>query len=316
VAWDSAYYRDLFHSFDRFVFPPLYSLTLRPIAAVFDFEKNAFEKSTLILNFLSHATIALGLTYYLRRDSRTKDIQPWLPVLLLFFFPWHNVFFAGYSESLFLALTVVAFCFRSNDWLLWASIAAGLSALTRTMGSFLVFALIAEQLFLCVRDRQFYWRKVLLAAPGLLFIAGWHLLLKWRGTNAFKELAPWVDSLVEGSVPPGHSPYVWVLKYLCFNGRWIDVIPFWVAVAAMVYCAIKRRPLELLYIAFFYLSLAIHIYRPFPWSRYVSVLFPVQIMAADFLKNRPRAAAVALGLAIMHSYKIQIELFRLESGEP
>ncbi len=50
------------------------------------------------------------------------------------------------------------------------------------------------------------------------------------------------------------------------------------------------------YIDLFNLSLLVYLYRPFPWTRYVSVLFPIQIMVADWVKDSPRlAAAVVMG---------------------
>jgi hypothetical protein len=316
IAWDATYYRGLFENIHHFAFPPGYPLTLRGICEVFGIGRNAFAKSSILLNILSHAIIAVGLTWYLRNDPRTRTIPAWAPALLIFFFPWHNVFFAAYAESFFLALTVLAFCFRAKGWLATASLIAGASLLVRTMGTFLVFALIAEQVFYCLRDRKIYWRKVLLASSGLVFVVGWHVFLYSRGTTAMREVAPWVDDMVNGTVPPGQSPFVWVLKYLCWQGRWIDVLPFWLGIAAMTYCAVKRRPLEFFYIALFYLSLAMHIYRPFPWSRYVSVLFPLQIMLCDFFRERPRALAVITSLSIIHCYRIQIELFAYRAGEP
>lgn len=315
-GWDTAYYRELFHSIDRYPFPPLYPLTLRLISFIGHYHKLAFERSAVVLNLLSHVTIAAGIAYYLRKDERTKDTPAWAVALLILFFPWHNVFFAAYSESYFLALTLIAFCLRAKGWIGWGSLLAGVSALVRTMGTFLVLAFVAEQLFYSVRERQVRWRKLLLALPGLAVVAGWHLFLGWHGTTVERENAPWVDSLVQGAVPPHQNPYLWVLRYLCFAGRPIDVLPFWVGLIALAYCAVKRRPLEFCYIAVFYLSLAIHIYRPFAWSRYVSVLFPVQVMVADLLKNRPRSIAVLLVLSVVHSYRIQIELFSGRAGEP
>lgn len=316
TGWDATHYRGLFGDIHHFAFPPGYPLTLRGICEVFGIGRNAFAKSALLLNILSHAIIAVGFTWYLRNDPRTRTIPAWAPALMIFFFPWHNVFFAAYAESFFLALIMLAFCFRAKGWLAAASLIAGASLFVRTMGTFVVFALIAEQVFYCLRDRKIHWRAVLLASSGLIFVAAWHLFLWSRGTSAMREIAPWINDLVTGSVPPGQSPHVWVLRYLSWEGRWIDVLPFWVGVAGMVYCAIKRRPLEFFYIALFYLSLAVHIYRPFPWSRYVSVLFPVQIMLADLFRERPRALAVLVALSIIHSYRIQIELFAARAGEP
>ncbi len=316
VAWDATLYRGLFENIHHYAFPPGYPLTLRGICEVFGIGRNAFAKSALLLNILSHAIICVGFTWYLRNDARTRGIPAWAPVLLLLFFPWHNAFFAAYSESLYLALTLLAFCLRSKERIGWGSAVAGLSVLVRTLGTFLVLAFVAEQLFYCVRDRKFYWRKLLLASCGLLFVAGWHAFLWSRGTTAYREVYPWVEALIGEYVAPGQSPHIWVLKYLSWGGRWGDVLPFWTGIAAIVYCAIRRRPLEFFYLAIFYASMAVYVYRPFPWSRYVSVLFPVAIMAADLVKRYPRWTAVLVTIVIMHSYRMQVELFGMRAGEP
>jgi hypothetical protein len=96
----------------------------------------------------------------------------------------------------------------------------------------------------------------------------------------------------------------------------MDVVAFWISLATIVYCGVKKRYAEMLYILVFYLSLAFFIYRPFAWTRYVSVLLPIQIMVADAVKGRPRLAAALLMVSIGASYYVQVALFQGRIGEP
>jgi len=316
LSWDAGWYRHFYEVYDRYFWPPLYPFTLRLVSLIFNFESNAFEKSAVLTNLCSHAVIVLGLSYYLQARERTRQIPAWLVAFLLFFYPGHNVFFAAYSESLYLAVAIMAFVLRQKEKLFWASLVAGLSALVRTMGAFVAAALFAEQVFRCWRDRKVYWRDLLLASPGVIIAFGWQGFLYHLGTTVARENGPWAQGLVTSMVPQGMNANLWVLNYLAFSTHWVEVVAFWAGVSALVYCAVKKRYAEMFYIAFFYFSLAIYLYRPFPWSRLVSVLFPLYILVADLLRERPRLTAVVLLVSVGFCYFVQIELFQGRMGEP
>jgi hypothetical protein len=236
-------------------------------------------------------------------------------VFLVLFYPGHNVFFAAYAESYFLALTVVALLLRQREHVAAASLIAGLASLVRIMGSFLVVALFAEQVFYCIRDRKLHWQRLLAASLGLCMVAGWQLALSLNGTNSVAAGHEWVRELVANHVPPGTNPKLWVLQYVSFSWH-AEPIAFWVSIVAIGYCGWKRRYAEMFYIVAFYLSLAVYIYRPFPWTRYVSVLFPIQLMIADVLKNKPRLTCAVLMISAATCCYIQRDLFRDYYGEP
>ena len=315
-GWDSWFYRELYRSFDVYVWPPLYPFTLRLITAIFQFApENAFSKSAIILNTVSHIVIAFGISAYIRNDERLKGVAPWVVTFLLLLYPGHNVYFAAYAESYYLALTIVALLLRQRGWLGPASIVAGVSSLARIMGAFLTLALFVEQVFYCIRDRKIYWRKLVLSGSGLAIVAAWQITLRAMGTSSVAAGADWVKELVTNHVPPGMNPKLWVLQYVAFSTN-VEMLAFWGSVAAMVYCAVKKRYAELFYVAMFNLSMAFYVYRPFPWTRYVSVLFPLQIMAADWLKNKPRLTCALLIIAAVVSCYLQRELFLGKRGEP
>ena len=316
-GWDGVLYRNLYHHYDRFNWPPLYPFALRFITFVFHFkDPNAFEKSALLLNLFSHAVIIAGIARYVRRDERLAGVAPWFPAFALFFYPFHNVFFAAYSESFYLALTIVAFLCHQRQRIGAASFVAGVASLVRMMGSFLAFAFAAEQVFYCLRDRKIYWRNLALSSIGLAVVVAWHGTLKLIGTDAIVSNADWVSDLLTNHVPKGANAKLWVFTYLAFSPRVLEVTAFWFSILAAAYCAWKKRYAEMFYIAAFNLSLCVYLYRPFAWTRYVSVLFPIQIMLADLTKNKPRLAAAILIASAGTSYFVQRNLFQGLMGEP
>ncbi|MFN2507163.1 MAG: hypothetical protein ABR589_00125 [Chthoniobacterales bacterium] len=315
-GWDGTIYRRLYEHFDLFVWPPLYPYTLRLVTGIFRFgPPDAFEKSAVVLNLISHLVIAWALTVYVKNDARLKGVAPWLVVFLLFFYPGHNVFFAAYSESYYVALTAVAFVLRQKERIGWGSVIAGVSALVRMMGTFLVAALFVEQVFYCLRDRRIHWRPLLATSSGLLVAASWHVALAVMGTSQSAAGAGWVRELIETHVAAGTNPKVWVFTYLAFSWR-IETIAFWLSIIAIVYCAVKKRYMEMFYIALFNFSLIVYLHRPFGWTRYVSVLLPIYIMMADVLKNRPRLACVVVASIAAASCFVEMELFLGNMGEP
>lgn len=316
-GWDGDVYRSLYNHYDRFFWPPLYPFSLRLITFVFGLrDPQAFEKSAVILNLISHAAIIGGIARYLRRDISVRGVAPWVVAFFIFLFPFHNVFFAAYSESFYLAITVCAFLLHQQGKPGAASFLAGMASLIRMMGSFLVVAFVAEQVFYCIRDRRFYWRNLLLASLGVWVVVGWHVILRFLGTTAVGSNADWISDLLTHHVPPGADAKLWVFKYLAFSPRVLEVIAFWLSMLGIAYCGYRKRYAEMFYIGAFNLSLVFYLYRPFAWTRYVSVLFPVQIMIADFLRDKPRVATALLIASAASCYWVQRALFQGQMGEP
>lgn len=315
VNWDGHLYRQFFESYDRYFWPPLYIFTLRGIAFVCQFSGDAFAKSALIVNLISHYTIILTLGVFLRADRTRRGMAPWLVACLIFFYPGHNVFFASYSESYYLALTLLAFLLHQRGFLAWASFVAGASALVRTMGTFVVVAFVVEQLFYIVRDRRFDWRRLAATVPGLVVLGLWNLVLLKIGTTTAQSNADWKQELINVHIRSDEDPRLWVLRYLAYGPHW-EVIAFWAGIATAIYCYCKRRYAEAFYVCLFYASMAVYVYRPFPWSRFISVLFPMYIMVADLLKGKPRLATFFIAGVVGMAIYVQIRLFSELVGEP
>lgn len=120
----------------------------------------------VIATHRSYLTVALAVSnlaflaalWYLWRLARWEFNLPIArrTILYIAVFPTALFFFAGYSESLFLLLTVACFYhLRRRDWLL-AGLLGGLAAATRVTGVLLVLPLVYEY----ARDRNFSWRQI------------------------------------------------------------------------------------------------------------------------------------------------------------
>lgn len=316
LGWDANLYRHFFDvGYDNYFWPPLYIYALRLTAFIFHLSHDRFAQSALLVNLFSHLAIILAVDTFTRRDPKLQHVRSWFVVFLIFFYPGHNVFFAAYSESLYLALTIWTFILLERDHRVPASVLAGISALVRTMGTFVIGAICLQQLLWCWRNRRIDWNRLVGTLPGLLIIGWWHGILWWRGTGVLQSNAEWTAELIKVHIPPGVAPRWWVLGYLTCGPHW-EVLAFWVGVAAAGYCYAKRRYGELFYILLFYFSVAIYTYRPFPWSRFVSVLFPIYFMAADWVKRKPRLAMCLVALSCVITLYVQIELFAEHVGEP
>lgn len=175
VRWDALWYLDLAtrgyldlqDGRSGFVFPPLYPLLVRGLAALVG--------SPLAAALLISNAALLGTLVLLARllpDEESGVRAAWYLCL----FPSAFVLSAPYTESLYLLLAVGAFAAAERRRWEWASAAALLASATRVVGVLLVPAL----LWLCWRDRD--WRSaglVLLAPLGLLSYVAW----EWGATG-------------------------------------------------------------------------------------------------------------------------------------
>jgi len=105
-------------------------------------------------------------------------------ILYIAVFPTALFFFAGYTESLFLFLTVASFYhLRRQDWLLAGAFGAVASA-TRISGVLLLIPFVYEY----ARSRNFSWRRVNSGAFGMVMIpaglAAFMLYLHWAVGDA------------------------------------------------------------------------------------------------------------------------------------
>ena len=141
--WDTAHYLDLadpgtqIFGLENTVWPPLYPLLIRVVSSVMPGMAAALLIST---------TACLAAFYLLYREVSTRwdDQTARRTITLLAVFPTGFFLVAGYSEALFLALSVAVFTeLRRKRWLM-AGVWGALATLTRLLGIFLLLPLAWE----------------------------------------------------------------------------------------------------------------------------------------------------------------------------
>jgi Gpi18-like mannosyltransferase len=147
--WDSPSYLDIaengYRGFGdemwvRIAFFPFYPFLIR----IFAFVLKSYKLSALVVSNLAYAVAC----FYLYRLV-LKRYDKWVAIRSVFYmsiFPTAYFFHAGYTESLFLALTIASFYYAGeNRWLI-AGIFGMLASATRITGIFLFPALLIEYL--------------------------------------------------------------------------------------------------------------------------------------------------------------------------
>ena len=314
TSWDAVHYLRLAQNYDSYAWPPLYPMALRAFATF----GISFEGAAVLVNLLAHAAIVWLAYAYVRNNARLHEVPGWLFASLILFFPGHNVFFAAYSESVFLALLLGACVAYQREQLWLAGILCGLSLLTRNMGVFLGVALIAVELGRMIRDRRFNFRRLAAVSLWLPFFIGWNVWLSDVAlTNPVAATLDWQLELLEKHVPQGENAKLWVLRFIALPpGNHNEYLFFWGLIVAAGYCWFRRLQVEAVLIAVFLLSFAVYLYRPFPFTRYASTLFPLALMVADVTRRSPALQALALSVAVAVSHFYEVMLFSDRFGEP
>lgn len=149
--WDTAHYLDKADpdyqilGLENTVWPPLYPLLIRIFSVAMPGMAAALLISTL-------SSLAAFYLLYRELSVRWDEAAARRTVLLLAFFPTGFFLMAGYTEALFLALSLAVFTeIRRKRWWM-AGVWGALATLTRLQGVFLVLPLVWEG-FCMLRDR-------------------------------------------------------------------------------------------------------------------------------------------------------------------
>ena len=222
-------------------------------------------------------------------------------IVYIAIFPTAFFFFAPYSESLFLLLSLIAFREARRDRWASAAVAGALAALTRSIGVVLAPALIVMAL-----ERRggsgVPWQRMIAGAAvllGPLAYLGWwslahgdalapiHAQANWQREAAFPLATLWnALKLAAGVGVP--DPNYWLIDFLVVGVVIVAVVAGW-----------QRLPLP--YLTYALGSLLIPLSYPFPprpllsLPRFVAVIFPAFWVLADAAERRrlPHTAIVA-----------------------
>lgn len=320
-AWDSRLYEDNFHVYRRFAWPPLYTETLRLVASVLGFGPNGFKQAALVVNLLSHVAIAWLLVRLVRNDEpslkgHASTLARALAPALLLLWPFHNAYFAAYSESMFVALAAGTVLAYRRERFVLAGVLVSAALMTRVAGSFLVFGLLFDAAMKSWRSKHWVHMGYVTGALGLATLVGWNAYLRIaHGIDAAAAQKPWVDELVRMHVPPGVEPRVWVAARLL-----LLAVPYplavWGAIAYVVHAARRKRYLDVGWLGSYLASFAVHVYRPFSVPRVLSTFFCLTNWLALALRRRPRLALLIVLVFAIVSIREQGRLFSMHGGEP
>jgi len=141
--WDTGHYieiADLGYDFDPIlsVWPPLYPFLIKFLGYI-------VKPTILSALFVSSIffILALFLLYLLVKDIFDEGVAK-KTLFFIVIFPTSFFFVAGYTESIFLCLSVSVFILLKKKKWLWAGILSALATLTRVQGLLLIIPIIIE----------------------------------------------------------------------------------------------------------------------------------------------------------------------------
>jgi hypothetical protein len=140
-SWDTQWYVNIAYNGygdmpKSVVFLPLYPLLIRATAALI----GDYLLAALLVSFAA-SFAALALLYQVAVDQTGSDRLARRTLVLLLAFPTAFFLLAGYTESLFLALVLLAWLSTMRKWYGLAGLAGFLASLTRTQGILLALPL-------------------------------------------------------------------------------------------------------------------------------------------------------------------------------
>jgi Gpi18-like mannosyltransferase len=288
-------------------FFPLFPLLIRAVS--FALGDHPFAAAMLVSN--ASFAAALCVLYLLTAEERSERTARTV-VLLTALFPSALFFYAPYSESLFVLFALVAFlAARHRSWAI-AGVAAGLAALTRSVGIVLAPALAVEALLQWREDGRspvaglaaalgpaaglglylWYWRARIGDALAPIHLqANWERTFSWPWATLFHATRDMLDYV--GITYGGY----WAID-------WLVVVP---VLVASVYAATRYRLSYLVYLWGGLLIPLIYIFPSRPlmsMPRFVLPLFPAFWAIAELTERWriPRVALVsasAVGLGVL-----------------
>lgn len=267
-------------------FPPLYPFTVGLLGRLL------VDQYMLAALIISNLAYILALVYLYRLTLRHFNEQT-ARYTLLFMVTFPSAFFlaSGYTESLFLAFTLMAFYYAEEKRWYLASFLIALAGITRIQGIILIVPLG----FLYLQQIGFNWRKfgrdgvALLMSPGLYaFYMGWvyfglgdhnfgnHLAVIWH----IKFAMPWETFFngLFGFFNPANT------RNLIFNILDLATLTLFISLTIIWW----QRKLPLHFFIYSATSLALYLTREgtedlfwMSMTRYLIMVFPAFILLAQ-----------------------------------
>jgi hypothetical protein len=315
TKWDSPHYLDIArHGYQnvndaRFfiVFFPLYPLLIRLFAAVLGSYEWAgvvvANGSLLVAGFYLDRLVRLDFS---RNIARTT-------VVLMLFGPFS--FFLGtvYSDSLFLALSIMTFFYlRKADWIV-AAVFGFLAAMTRNFGILLVVPAVIEFLLMTdffqkIKRKDFTGIKTLVP-EGLYLLGiplgfGVFLLINKRVSGDWFKFAIYQQAHWSHRLRFFAANLVDTFNYL-LSAKPCDRIVLWVPqsgaiilVLGLLFYGFRKIRLSYLVYMLLYLLVCLSTTWLISGSRYLMALFPVNLLLALLLSRRKSGTLLAITTSV------------------
>ncbi len=284
----------------RFIaFYPLYPLLIKVFSYVFQ----DYMVSGIIISFLGLIIACYFIMKLIMLEfENTKIAKGAIKYILIY--PVTFFFSIVYTESLFLALTVMCFYFlRKREWL-FAGICSLFASLTKNQGLLLIIPMLIEMFFRadilqCLKSREYKrvlrnWLKsgfYMLLCPAGFFIyllvnklvtGSWFMFMYYQKNSWSRQISLFADNLQFTSkaiFDPGFSP---IFK----AGTLIPTVLFFFAALFIIILSVRKMPLiyTIYSLAFLVVS-----YTP-SWvisgPRYIMNIFPVFICLSMITHER------------------------------
>lgn len=279
-------------------FFPLYPLTVRAVSTLIGHHPLAAALLVSNLAFLGALIVLYRLT-----SSEYSEATARRSVLYASVFPTSFFFFAPYSESLFLLLSVTSFWgARKGRWWL-AGIAGAGAALTRSIGFAIAIALVIEALHQKRQGKAGLAPKLAWSVTPLLgtvaYLAWWGTQGNWRAPLEFQS--NWdrhpafpLKTLIDATHDAWVNGSYWLLDWLVVA----------VVVGLATYGLFRLRPPYYVYVWAGIIVPLCLVYDPRPlmsMPRFAVVLFPLYWLLARLSEDRvvPHDLIVGVGAAGM-----------------
>lgn len=294
---------------DELRFMPLFPFT------IFSFSKlttlSVFS-SGIFLSFIYFVFLIFVFYKLLELDYPKENETKFKTLLSLIFFPTSFFFFAVYTESLFLLLSLFAiFLARKNKFLLACFVGMFLSV-TRLTG-ILIFIPILYEMYIAkkisIKNMSFF-----MLLPLLLFLYAYYNYIKFADPLFFMKAHSMLGNSRESTTVV--FPLITLFRYFKilttvspniyeFYVALIEVFSFFVSLFLLIFAYIKNVRLSYILYAIFSLSIPILSGTLTGYPRYMLIAFPMYILLG-MIKNNKIFYAIIFVFALL-----QILLFSL-----
>ncbi|WP_181256685.1 mannosyltransferase family protein [Merismopedia glauca] len=265
-------------------FYPLYPLLIRCIETI----TNNYIVSAFLISALASIATAIFLQNLVAVDYSPKIARS--SVLFLFIFPTSYFLHIGYTESLFLALSIgCLLAARTNNWR-WVGFLGGLATMTRINGMILIPALIVEAIHQYRINKRFNrsWLWILAVPSGLIIYLLCNL---WVNGNIFSFLEFQREFWHKSSAFPWQSIWAKIQqtpRYAAYEMQMVGVqelLFIAIGLAGTIWSWFKLRPVYSVWMTgnwWLFTSTSFILSVP----RYTLVLFPLYIGFSFLYKER------------------------------